>query len=177
LNRSAFLRREDLSDLDLRFGASHGIGDALHPLDGLRLGLHLDDPEARDEFFRFGERPVDDGSLCAGEFDARPLRPRCNPSAARSTPAFTSSSLYLFISLSNCSLGITPASESLSAFTITMNRISRVFLNVLSARVRLAVARPSAVSICTSNEDSPNRHGDRDSGGSISVRKRPDLRQ
>src|SRR5688572_9055049 len=38
-------------------------------------------------------------------------------------PAFTSCSLYLPISASRSVLGITPASDSFVAFTITMNRI------------------------------------------------------
>src|SRR5437016_11469135 len=52
-----------------------------------------------------------------------PLELGCNPSPASITPAFTSSSLYFPISVRSCSLGITPASESLVAFTIIMNRI------------------------------------------------------
>src|SRR5207248_148543 len=40
-----------------------------------------------------------------------------------STPAFASTSLNLPISVRSCSLGITPASESFVALTITMNRI------------------------------------------------------
>src|SRR3990170_2314916 len=46
-----------------------------------------------------------------------------SPSAASSTPAFTSSSLYFAISASCSSVGRTPASESLLALTIIMNRI------------------------------------------------------
>src|SRR5712664_226179 len=46
-----------------------------------------------------------------------------SPSAASSTPAFTSSSLYFPISARSFWLGRTPASESLLALTITMNRI------------------------------------------------------
>src|SRR5216684_2705518 len=48
-----------------------------------------------------------------------------SPSAASSTPAFTSSSLYFTILARSFCLGITPASESLFALTITMNRIVR----------------------------------------------------
>src|SRR5687767_12633182 len=50
------------------------------------------------------------------------------PSPASITPAFASSSLYLPMSARIFRSGRTPASESLSAFTITMNRIV-VFLN------------------------------------------------
>src|SRR5438132_4284500 len=46
-----------------------------------------------------------------------------SPSPASITPAFTSSSLNLPISVSSCSLGITPASESLVALIKIMNRI------------------------------------------------------
>src|SRR5882724_9214957 len=52
-----------------------------------------------------------------------PFELACSPAASSSTPAFISSSLYLPIAESNSSLGITPASESLLAFTIIMNRI------------------------------------------------------
>src|SRR5687768_3863139 len=44
-----------------------------------------------------------------------------SPSPASITPAFASSSLYLPISASSSVLGMTPASESLFALTITMN--------------------------------------------------------
>src|SRR5215471_571005 len=46
-----------------------------------------------------------------------------SPSAASSTPAFASSSLYFPIAARSFSSGRTPASESLLALTITMNRI------------------------------------------------------
>src|SRR5215469_14705608 len=47
----------------------------------------------------------------------------CRPARSRSTPAFSSSSLYLPITERSSSLGILPASESLLAFTIIMNRM------------------------------------------------------
>src|SRR5260221_11868342 len=43
------------------------------------------------------------------------------PERSSSTPAFISSSLYLPIAESDASLGITPASDSLLAFTTIMN--------------------------------------------------------
>src|SRR5262249_54235187 len=46
-----------------------------------------------------------------------------SPSPASITPAFTSSSLNFPIAASSFSSGITPASESLVALTIAMNRI------------------------------------------------------
>src|SRR6266496_4162980 len=52
-----------------------------------------------------------------------PLELAWSPSAASITPAFTSSSLYFPISVRSSLLGRTPASESLFALTITMNRI------------------------------------------------------
>ena len=52
-----------------------------------------------------------------------PLEVGWRPSPASMTPAFTSSSLYLPISVRIFSLGICPASDSLLAFTITMTRI------------------------------------------------------
>src|SRR5262245_28613915 len=52
-----------------------------------------------------------------------PFELDCSPSAARRTPALASSSLNLPISVRSFSLGITPASEVLLAFTITMNLI------------------------------------------------------
>ena len=74
-----------------------------------------------------------------------PFELGCSPSPASIMPALTSSSLYLPISVRICSSGITPASESLVAFTITMNRIVVSFLwSVVS------FAFP--VSACTSNE-------------------------
>src|SRR5258706_4220405 len=50
-----------------------------------------------------------------------PLLLDCSPSPASITPALVSSSLYLPIAWSSSWLGILPASESLLAFTITMN--------------------------------------------------------
>src|SRR5579859_5639312 len=68
-----------------------------------------------------------------------PFELGCRPSAASSTPALTSSSLYLVISVSSFSSGRTPASDSLLALTRTMNRM---------------IASPSTT---TSNEDERNR--------------------
>src|SRR6187402_1440145 len=46
-----------------------------------------------------------------------------SPSAARSTPAFTMSSLNLIIAVINASLGISPASDAFVALRITMKRM------------------------------------------------------
>src|SRR5712664_211395 len=65
--------------------------------------------------------------LTLGAFPAylirAPFDVGCRPSPASMTPAFTISSLNLPIAVSISVLGITPASVSLLAFTITMNRI------------------------------------------------------
>src|SRR3989442_9933509 len=45
------------------------------------------------------------------------------PEASSSTPAFCSSSWYFAMSVSICSCGMTPASDSLVAFTTIMNRM------------------------------------------------------
>ena len=52
-----------------------------------------------------------------------PLELGASPSPASITPALTSSSLNLPMSVSSSLLGITPASESLLALTRTMNRM------------------------------------------------------
>src|SRR5437870_2154842 len=52
-----------------------------------------------------------------------PLELGWRPAASRRTPAFISSSLYLPMADRSSSLGILPASESLLAFTIIMNRM------------------------------------------------------
>src|SRR5213075_2863577 len=52
-----------------------------------------------------------------------PLELGWSPSPASITPAFTSSSLYFPIAVRSSVLGITPASLSLLALTITMNLI------------------------------------------------------
>src|SRR5688572_9160037 len=55
-----------------------------------------------------------------------PFELGCNPSPASITPAFTSSSLNFPISARSFSSGRMPASEFLSALTMTMNRIERI---------------------------------------------------
>src|SRR5215469_10071012 len=52
-----------------------------------------------------------------------PLELGWRPERSSSTPAFVNSSLYLPIAERSSSLGILPASESLLAFTIIMNRM------------------------------------------------------
>ncbi len=53
-----------------------------------------------------------------------PLELGASPSAASITPAFTSSSLYLFISTNELSSGRAPASVDASDLTRIMNRIA-----------------------------------------------------
>src|SRR5215469_9325583 len=75
------------------------------------------------------------------------------PERSRSTPAFISSSLYLPMAESSSSLGIFPASLSLFALTIIMNRI---LLSQLDLETPPIVAQESA-STYTSNQGSGNR--------------------
>src|SRR3954447_3292764 len=84
-----------------------------------------------------------------------PLELAWSPSPASMTPALASSSLYLPISASSSWLGSTPASEFLSAFTITMTRMFKL-LN------RLGLSRPGRFPwppIYTSNDPRRDRHG------------------
>ena len=57
-------------------------------------------------------------------FTRAPFRLGCRPSPASITPAFTSSSLNLPMSARSFWSGMTPASESSVARTITMKRMS-----------------------------------------------------
>src|SRR5580765_4097469 len=57
-----------------------------------------------------------------------PLDDACRPSPASITPAFASSSLNLPMSARSFGLGITPASDSFVALTITINRIGFLLL-------------------------------------------------
>jgi hypothetical protein len=52
----------------------------------------------------------------------QPLLLGCSPEPSSSMPAFASSSWYFAISAMSFSSGITPASESLVALTMIMNR-------------------------------------------------------
>src|SRR2546428_3175852 len=56
-------------------------------------------------------------------FTRHPFELACRPEASSNTPAFCSSSWYFAISVRIFSCGMTPASESLVAFTMIMNRI------------------------------------------------------
>src|SRR5712691_12757186 len=53
-----------------------------------------------------------------------PFELGCRPERSMSTPAFVSSSLYFIMAEMSFSSGMTPASESLLALTIIMNRIA-----------------------------------------------------
>src|SRR6185437_11487839 len=77
-----------------------------------------------------------------------PLALVCSPSIASSTPAFTSSSLYLPMAASSSLLGSLPASLSALALTITMNRIDRPPYGY----------SVDSASMCTSNEGGGDRH-------------------
>src|SRR5881394_4243985 len=67
-----------------------------------------------------------------------PCELACRPSPAFMTPALAISSLNFIIASSSSGLGMTPASESFVAFTITMNLIFDFLLEM-------------SVSICESN--------------------------
>src|SRR5271165_5630544 len=54
----------------------------------------------------------------------QPFELAWSPEASSSTPAFTSSSWYFAIAAMSSSAGIMPASESLLALTIIMNRMA-----------------------------------------------------
>src|SRR4029077_15403178 len=87
-----------------------------------------------------------------------PLELGCSPARSRSTPAFSSSSLYLAILLSSSSLGMTPASESLLAFTIIMNFM--LFLPLFLLQIRgcdCKVCHRGLLLLYTSNENAKNR--------------------
>src|SRR5262249_50865526 len=57
------------------------------------------------------------------------------PVRSTSTPALASSSLYFPIAASISSLGMLPASDSLLAFTIIMNRIAALLVSILFLRL------------------------------------------
>ena len=131
---------EHLADLDLRV-LQHRVGAALDPLDRLVLRAHLPQPEAGDQLLGLGERAVDHGALVAREHaPARPSSSGAGPRRPACTPALTSSSLNLPIAVRSSSLGITPASLSAVAFTMTMNRMSCLLGEWLSPMRRTAAA-------------------------------------
>jgi hypothetical protein len=115
-------KETSLADFDLALSLMR-IGAALHPFDRLCLRLHLEDPVAGDQLLGFSEGAVNHRALGAGEPDACALRARLQPVASSITPAFTISSLNFAMAERSSSEGILPASESLVALTITMNRI------------------------------------------------------
>src|SRR5258708_3557935 len=102
--RAEILGLEHPPDLDLLVPLLEG--GAADPLDRFLDGLHLPEPEARDELLGLRERAVGEGAA-----------------AAAPTPALTSSSLNLPISVRISLLGRTPASDCSLAFTITMTRM------------------------------------------------------
>src|SRR5262249_48895735 len=115
-----FLGLEHLPNLDLFATVERR---ALDPLDRLFLRADLQDPEAGDQLFGFRKRPVRHCARWPVELHAYALRRGVEPPAASITPAFASCSLNLPISVRIFSSGITPASLSLLALTITMKRI------------------------------------------------------
>src|SRR6266404_2316425 len=71
-----------------------------------------------------------------------PLALDWSPERSSSTPAFASSSLYFVMAAMSCSSGIIPASESLLALTIIMNRIVRSPCCFGDAAAGFRLARP-----------------------------------
>ncbi len=110
-----------------------GIGAALYPFDSLFQRPHLPQPESSDKFLGLGEGPVDDGTLGSGKLDT--FAPRGFPISARS--------LWF---------GITPASDSLLALTITMNRIVMSPFDFGWSWIAGGLGRPILLSTLTSNE-------------------------
>src|SRR6266545_4943728 len=81
------LQLEDLTDLELALGAvpawvDTGKGlerEPLRPFDGLVHRPHVEDPVARDQLPRLGERTVDDGAVPPGEPDTLSVGARVKP--------------------------------------------------------------------------------------------------
>jgi len=69
---------EDLTDLGFAFPSRPMLLMKLHEghgaFDGFFFGWELEDREAADNFFGFGEWPVDDFDLSTGQLDADTLR-------------------------------------------------------------------------------------------------------
>src|SRR6202008_4018694 len=80
-----------------------------------------------------------------------------SPARSRRTPAFISSSLYLPISPRSSSLGIMPASDSLLALTIIMNRMTFLPTSLVCAQKPGSVFRRNPLSISKSNGAGRNR--------------------
>ena len=56
---------------DLGLAVASDLEEALGELDGFKFGFGLDEGEAADELFGFGEGAVGDGEVAAGGADAR----------------------------------------------------------------------------------------------------------
>jgi hypothetical protein len=78
------------------------------------------------------------------ELNPRAFELACSPSPASITPAFTISSLNFPMASINSLVGRTPASESLLALTIIMNRI--VSVSFLISNLYIDVEQPAAKS-------------------------------
>src|SRR5215468_6736728 len=98
---------------------------ALRPLDRLRLGVHVDEPEAADGFFRLRERAVGHDALPPEMRTRVPSVVGCSAATSTRTPACLSSSLYFITAATTSASGSLPASESLLALTNIMNLIPR----------------------------------------------------
>jgi hypothetical protein len=96
-----------------------GTGARLADSTASSIDCSWEDPVARDQLLRLGERPIDDGALAFGELDRLPSAPGRSPARSTSTPAFLSSSLYPPIAVRSSSLGAAPGSGSPLIINIT----------------------------------------------------------
>src|SRR5262249_9020443 len=107
------------------------ISTSVPPPNGARLSHSI---ASSFDFTRHSQKPAISSFVSANgpsvtvrwlpsNFTRAPLELGCSPSPASITPAFTSCSLNLPMSARISWLGRTPASDSLLALTITMNRI------------------------------------------------------
>ena len=96
---------------------------AAHPLDHFGLRPALQDPEAGNQLLGFGERTVHHRAVLAVESDARALRAGLQTVAGQHHACLDELLVERAISASCSGVGITPASESFVALTITMKRI------------------------------------------------------
>src|SRR5438128_2610870 len=110
--------------------------------------LHFQSQKPATNSFVSANGPSITDVFPAENFTRTPFDEGWSPSPASITPAFANSSLNLPMSVSSCSLGITPASELLSAFTITMNLIFCVSIDLNFVCV---VSVPGAVATESNN--------------------------
>ena len=169
---------EHLANLNLRWAVER-VGAALDPATASSMDAALISQNPATNSFVSGNGPSITVRWAPEKRTRLPFALECRPSPASITPALTSSSLYLPISASSFSLGITPASDSFVAFTITMKRI--VCLLFSSGSSSGPPDCVTAGSADWSNEAARDRHpssgrSDRGSGVSaVSGRVKPEV--